>query len=100
MKLSIVAIGILLPYGFGGVQDVPALTPRTLAAALSAKLEGTDADRLADRIRTSFGGSETLRKGAPPKVDELSVAFTWHSDSSAGRASITTGTAGRFCRTH
>jgi enterochelin esterase-like enzyme len=52
-----------------------ALTPKTLDAALSAKPAGSDADRLAERIRAYFGGRETLMKGAPPKIDELTVAW-------------------------
>jgi enterochelin esterase-like enzyme len=51
------------------------LTPSKLSAALSAKPEGADADRLVDQIRTYFGGSEALLKGTPPKIDELQVAW-------------------------
>ena len=31
--------------------------------------------KLAERIRAYFGGSESLLKGAPPKIDELTVAW-------------------------
>ena len=34
----------------------PPLTPKTLEAALAAKPQGPEADRLAERIRTYFGG--------------------------------------------
>jgi enterochelin esterase-like enzyme len=53
----------------------PPLTPKTLAAALSAGPAGADAERLAERVRAYFGGRETLVKGAPAKIDELTVAW-------------------------
>ena len=57
-------------------QDgLPPLTPKTLGEALAAKPSGADADRLAERVRAYFGGRETLMKGAPPKIDELTVAW-------------------------
>jgi enterochelin esterase-like enzyme len=46
-----------------------------LSVALNAKPEGAEADRLADRIRTYFGGRDVLMRGAPARVDELTVAF-------------------------
>jgi enterochelin esterase family protein len=58
-----------------GIQDASPLTPTTLGTALAAQPTGPDADRLADRIRTYFGGAEALAKGAAPKVDELTVAW-------------------------
>ena len=74
MKLAIVVIvGILVP-GTAGAQETP-LTPRSLSAALSQASEPADADRLAERIRQYFGGSEALEKGAAPKIDELMVAW-------------------------
>jgi enterochelin esterase-like enzyme len=51
------------------------LTPKTLDAALTAKPAGADAAALADRVRTYFGGTDVLVKGAPPKIDELDVAW-------------------------
>jgi enterochelin esterase-like enzyme len=56
-------------------DSLPPLTPKTLGEALAAKPSGSDADRLAERIRAYFGGRETLMKGAPPKIDELTVAW-------------------------
>jgi len=53
----------------------PALDPITLEAALAAKPQGAEAERLADRIRTAFGGRDALLRGAAPKIDELSVAW-------------------------
>lgn len=78
MKRSIILVAGFLLYGVAGVvgaQEAPALTPKSLYAALSAKPEGAEAERLADRIRSYFGGSESLLKGAAPKVDELTVAW-------------------------
>src|SRR3954468_11955002 len=56
-------------------QETTPLTPKTLQAALAQKPEGPDAEKLAERIRAYFGGSESLGKGAAPKVDELTVAW-------------------------
>ena len=57
-------------------QETAALTPKALQTALDAKPGGgADADRLAERIRTSFGGAEALSKGGAPIIDDLLVAF-------------------------
>jgi len=56
-------------------QETSPLTPKTLQAALSSKPEGADGEKLAERIRAYFGGSESLLKGAAPKIDELTVAW-------------------------
>ena len=56
-------------------QETTPLTPKTLQAALAQKPEGPDAEKLAERIRGYFGGSESLIKGAAPKIDELTVAW-------------------------
>ncbi len=56
-------------------QETAPLTPKSLQAALAAKPEGAEAEKLAERIRAYFGGSESLLKGAPPKIDELTVAW-------------------------
>ena len=53
----------------------PALTPRTLEAALAAKPQGADAERLAERIRAYFGAEALLKGSAAPKIDELMVAW-------------------------
>ena len=51
------------------------LDVKSLDAALAAKPQGAEADRLADRIRAMFGGRDTLMRGAPPKTDETTVAW-------------------------
>ena len=56
-------------------QEAPALNPTSLSAALAARLDGAEAERLADRIRSYFGGRDVLMRGAPARVDELTVAF-------------------------
>ena len=56
-------------------QETAPLTPKSLQTALAAKPEGPEAEKLAERIRAYFGGSENLVKGAPPKIDELTVAW-------------------------
>jgi enterochelin esterase family protein len=60
----------------GAAQNgAPSLSPRSLEQALTAKPAGAEAERLADRVRAYFGGREALLKGAPPKIDELMVAW-------------------------
>ena len=56
-------------------QNGSDLTPKSLAQALEAKPMGPDAERLAERVRTYFGGRDVVLKGAPAKIDELMVAF-------------------------
>lgn len=61
--------------GVASAQEPAALSPKALQAALAAKPEGADADRLAEQVRAYFGGSDVLLRGAPPKIDELLVAW-------------------------
>lgn len=75
MRLAALATVLVLCGSVMHAQDAPALDPKTLAVALAAKPEGVDADRLADRIRAYFGGRDALMRGAPARVDELTVAF-------------------------
>ena len=90
MKLWILTMSGILLYG-AVVRAVPGatngqdgsapLTPQTLATALAAQPTGADAERLAERVRGYFGGRETLMKGAPPKIDELTVAWAIETPS-------------------
>ena len=75
MKALIVLAATLLSASMALAQEGPALDPKSLLTALEAKPAGAAAERLADRIRTYFGGRGVLLKGAPARVDELSVAF-------------------------
>src|SRR5215212_3653512 len=79
MKFSMAVAGILFCGVVGAAQQRPAadpaLDPKTLAAALAANPQGAEAERLADRIRTAFGGRDALLRGGAPKIDELSVAW-------------------------
>ena len=76
---AVIASAILLHFSLSGErilpQDGTPLTPATLQAALDAKPSGQDAERLAERIRTWFGGAQALSQGGPAKIDELLVAF-------------------------
>jgi enterochelin esterase-like enzyme len=56
-------------------QETALLTPKTLQAALAQKPEGPEAEKLAERIRAYYSGSESLLKGGAPKIDELTVAW-------------------------
>ena len=71
---TVVLCGILL-LGLPVAVQGQSLDPKSLAAALEAKPAGADAEQLAARIRTWFGGTENLAKGAAPKIDELTVAW-------------------------
>ncbi len=75
MKLSVLIVAGCCLRGVATAQEAPPLTPKTLLAALPAKPEGPEADKLAERVRSYFGGSESLMKGAAPKIDELTVAW-------------------------
>ena len=73
MKLSILVISGFLLYSVANADDGPALTPKSLQAALSANPVGPAAEQLAERVRGYFGGSAAMLKGAAPKIDELTV---------------------------
>jgi enterochelin esterase family protein len=76
MKLAAAFVAVIALYGSIAVaQEAASLDPKTLSAALAAKPDGAEADRLADRIRAYFGGRDALMRGAPARVDELTVAF-------------------------
>lgn len=72
--------------GIGLAQE--GLDPKSLATALAAKPAGAEADRLADRVRAMFGGRETLMRGAPARVDELTVAFALEVSDLAAHALV------------
>jgi enterochelin esterase-like enzyme len=75
MRLSTLVVTTLVLCGMVTSADGQTLTPRALEAALAAKPAGADAGKLADQIRTYFGGSDNVLKGAAPKIDELAVAW-------------------------
>jgi enterochelin esterase-like enzyme len=58
-----------------GPAQAQTLDPASLATALAGKPAGAEAEQLAARIRTWFGGSENLVKGPAPKIDDTSVAW-------------------------
>src|SRR6186997_1004279 len=69
-------------------QPSAPLTPQALEAALNATPQGADAERLADRVREWFGGSDRLLAGsAAPKVEGLQVA--WAIEVPAGGSADT-----------
>ena len=74
MKFAAVLAAIVLS-ACAVLAQGPGLDPKSLSAALAAKPEGVEAERLAERIRASFGGRDVLMRGAPARVDELTVAF-------------------------
>ena len=65
----------LLLCSTASAQDAPALTPRSLEAALAAKPQGPEAEKLAERIRASFGAEALLKGSAAPKIEDLMVAW-------------------------
>jgi enterochelin esterase-like enzyme len=76
MKLAAALVTVIVSCGsIALAQEAPTLDPRSLSAALAAKPDGVEAERLAERIRSYFGGREVLMRGAPARVDELNVAF-------------------------
>jgi enterochelin esterase-like enzyme len=79
MKLSALVAMCCLAPGVGFAQEAASLTPKSLQTALAAKPEGAEAEKLAERIRGYFGGSEALMKGAAAKIDELTVAWAFEA---------------------
>ncbi len=86
MKVSALVVVAYCVCGVAAAQEPASLTPRTLQAALAAKPDGAEAEKLAERIRGYFGGSEILMKGAIPKVDELTVAWAFEAPQVAPNA--------------
>jgi enterochelin esterase family protein len=86
MKLSLLAIGGALFVALSSNAEGQALDPKSLSTALSAKPGTAEAEQLATRIRTWFGGSDNLLKGAAPKIDELTVAWAIEVPGLAGNA--------------
>jgi enterochelin esterase-like enzyme len=86
MKVSALVVVASCFCGVAAAQEPPSLTPKTLQAALAAKPDGVEAEKLAERIRGYFGGSEILMKGAAPKVDELTVAWAFEAPQVAPNA--------------
>jgi enterochelin esterase family protein len=76
-----------------GQADKP-LTPKELQQALEAKPAGAAADKLAERVRSWFG-KDALRKGAAPKVDELTVAWAVEVPGAAAAPKVV-ATDGKF----
>lgn len=72
---AVVLLGVVASGVQPGAQSGTDLNPKTLAAALSAKPAGPDAERLAERVRAYFGGRDALIKGGPARIDELLVAW-------------------------
>ena len=75
---------LLLSVAFpAAAQEPTPLTPQALEAALTAKPQGPDADRLAERIRTYFGAEALLKGAAAPKNDDVAQHATMpeHEDA-------------------
>ena len=68
-----VAAAVLLCFAAGAAQP-PLLTPAQFGTLLAARPAGAEAEALADKTRAWFG-TENLKRGPNPKVDELSVAW-------------------------
>ena len=86
MKVSALVVVACGACGVAVAQEAPSLSPKTLQAALAAKPDGAEAEKLAERVREYFGGSENLMKGAAPKVDELTVAWAFEAPQVAPNA--------------
>jgi enterochelin esterase-like enzyme len=67
-------------------QDTMPLTPKTLQAALAAKPQAADGERLAERVRAYFGAEALLKGSAAPKIDELTVAWAVELPAAAADA--------------
>jgi enterochelin esterase family protein len=72
---SSVSLILVLAAPASQAQDAAPLTPKALEAALAANPQGPEADRLAERVKTSFGAEALLKGSAAPKIDDLTVAW-------------------------
>lgn len=72
-RIFTLAVAALLSFTSFAQQETK-LTPKSLQSLLAAKPAGAEADKLAEQIRAWFGKEELL-KGAPPKTDDLTVAW-------------------------
>jgi enterochelin esterase-like enzyme len=86
MKLPLIVMCGALLLASGGDAEAQPLDPKSLSTALSAKPGAAEAEQLAARIRTWFGGRDNLLKGAPPKIDELTVAWAIEAPGLADNA--------------
>jgi enterochelin esterase-like enzyme len=86
VRLPALAIALVLLPHAASAQDAAALTPKSLEAALMAKPTGAEADRLAERIRSYFGAEMLLKGAAPPKIDDLTVAWALEIPAAAADA--------------
>src|SRR5438552_406669 len=77
LSLGLIFAGVSMTY------QEEALTPRSLAAALAAAPAGGEAEKLAERIRAAFG-KENLLKGAPPRIEDQTVAWAIEAPGAAG----------------
>ncbi len=70
-----IAFAVLLSLAPSAPQENQ-LTPKSLQAALMARPQGAEAEKLAAQVREYFGKDiADLSKGAAPKIDELTVAW-------------------------
>ncbi len=71
----ILAVALLFSFAAFTPQETQ-LTPKSLQAALKAKPQGVEAEKLAEQVRAWFGKDiSDLSKGAAPKIDDLTVAW-------------------------
>jgi len=88
MKLWIaISLGLIFARVSMTYQQEEALTPRALMAALAAQPAGAEAEKLAERIRASFG-KENLLKGAPPRIEDQAVAWAIETPGAAGAPKV------------
>src|SRR4051812_10877138 len=77
-RSAVLVIGLVLAGLAVRAQQRAGDQPFDLApmeSALAAGPQGADAEHLADRIRSAFGGREILMRGAPPKTNETPVMW-------------------------
>ncbi|PYV02905.1 MAG: enterochelin esterase [Acidobacteria bacterium] len=88
MKLWIaISLGLMFARVSMTYQQEEALTPSSLMAALAAQPAGAQAEKLAERIRAAFG-KENLLKGAPPRIEDQTVAWAIEAPGAAGAPKV------------
>jgi enterochelin esterase family protein len=78
MKTTLCVLSGILLYSVAAhaqQSQAPGLDLKVLRTALATAPQGAEAERLAERIRATFGGRDALLSGGTPKIDELTVGW-------------------------
>src|SRR5581483_6257731 len=84
--LGLCLAGLLMALPAAEAQDAP-LTPKSLQAALTANPQGTEAEKLAERVRDYFGRDD-LPKGPRTRIEGLTAAWAIEAPEAASAPKV------------